>query len=286
MWNQWTKVIRPIASISIFVMFAGCAFDDGLPVGELRAYATAAFSPSAARLDSKGRLITSQDYAIQIDAFELTYDALVGRMQQGPAISTATFDPANPPPQYSLCHNGHCHHEDGRLVDYDEIALELMSTGEGSADRLVSFYGGEALAVDSDAKTIAFRPCAPHGCPVEAGRLLSVELVLSRATLQGRVFDRRTGDDARLPPEGLALQLDLLGSAVFSTAVSVDFNENTSLGAELRVHHEISEKLFDRVDFQTELEGRQLTAAGRESLFNQMREEDTLEVTIRRYNRD
>ena len=273
-------------SLGLCLIVSSCAFTDGLPTGEVRASATVAFAPSSGRLDSEGRLITSQDYAIQIDDFTLTYDALLGRMQAGTQATLSAFDPANPPPQYSLCHNGHCHHDDGRLVDYEDIALEIANADGGASSSTVSFYAGESVSVSADSQPIPLTLCSTTGCPVDTGRLLSVELVLSRAEIRGRVFDRRTGDSARLPLEGLPLQLDISGSTVFARAVTAAFNEDTTVGVELHAHHDISEKIFDQVDFQNAIDGAQLTSPATENIFNRMREEDTLNISVTRYNRD
>ena len=45
------------------------------------------------------------------------------------------FDPKNPPPGWVLCHNNHCHHQDGRVASYAQVMQEMGAT---------SMVGGQA----------------------------------------------------------------------------------------------------------------------------------------------
>ncbi|TXD39337.1 hypothetical protein FRC98_02760 [Lujinxingia vulgaris] len=101
-----------VAALAI-VSSAGCAFTDGEPWGWVdvsvqNAGLTDSPSPhieaitlevTSIRLLSEGGATTSSD-------------------------SSEELDPANPPPGFSLCHGGHCHADDGRLVPYDEVLQE------------------------------------------------------------------------------------------------------------------------------------------------------------------
>ena len=60
---------------------------------------------------------------------ELDPIALLARREARPT----RLRPGKPPPGYTLCHNGHCHHPSGRLVPYAEIEAELAGGGVGTA---------------------------------------------------------------------------------------------------------------------------------------------------------
>lgn len=63
--------------------------------------------------------------------------------------SVADFDPANPPPGYSLCHQGHCHSDDGRTVSYEEIRAGA-GAGTTSATNVATAEVDEHLDLNSD----------------------------------------------------------------------------------------------------------------------------------------
>ncbi len=48
----------------------------------------------------------ASDFEVKLDDVSLTLQALA--LLPG-AEAALAFDPAAPPPGYSLCHNGHCH---------------------------------------------------------------------------------------------------------------------------------------------------------------------------------
>lgn len=102
---------------------AGCAIGPGHGYGELSPVAfSAALTPGAAR-DLGGAVLTDQGYAVALDAFTWEVGSLHLMELQGG--SGGTFDPATPPEGYGLCHGGHCHRDDGALVDYADIEAEL-----------------------------------------------------------------------------------------------------------------------------------------------------------------
>lgn len=68
--------------------------------------------------------------------------------------SAVSFDPTSPAPPFTLCHNGHCHHEDGSLWSIDEIEVWLAGDDATWEDVLVlpggelDVLSGEALVLD------------------------------------------------------------------------------------------------------------------------------------------
>ena len=182
---------------------AGCALEDGEPWGRAQLSLTIEMPVPASRLDANGRIRTSTDYLLTIDTVELQVDALT-LQQQGAAA--AAFDPANPPAGYSLCHNGHCHADDGRLVDYEDIAIE-------AADGQAALVGGIDQVVIVEPSGVAVSvPIDCADCTLTRGTLSAIELRVSRVRLTGEVRDGRAGDAQRLAqPTPFDLVIDARG---------------------------------------------------------------------------
>lgn len=102
------------ALLVILLAGAGCAFDDGEPWG--RVETTLRAEP---RFDTPRITIDSVEIGIR----NVRYYG-PGTGAGGAAGGDVPFDPANPPPGFSLCHGGHCHADDGRLVPYEEIGAD------------------------------------------------------------------------------------------------------------------------------------------------------------------
>jgi hypothetical protein len=105
----------------------------------------------------------------------------------GSGAAGNTFDPAHPPPGYSLCHNGHCHRDDGALVPYEEIAAEI--TGGGSAAQiLVRLPVGEADLLAPARRTLS---CMP-GCGLPEANIQRARATVTQLAFEGLVRDGRS----------------------------------------------------------------------------------------------
>ena len=126
-----------IASTLLLLLCAsvGCTLPDGDPWQTVTLTTEARFDAEG-RIGADGRFKTSKDYQIEFDSVALTG---YGFRIEGLTVveGLQTFDPLNPPPGYSLCHNGHCHYSDGTLVDYEDIQEEL---NQASGATLSSFF--------------------------------------------------------------------------------------------------------------------------------------------------
>lgn len=120
------------------LLLIGCAFEAGHGFGELEPVSfRAALTPGPAR-DLGGAVLTGEGYAVTLDAFVWTVGGMhLMELQGGGGGGGSTFDPADPPDGYSLCHGGHCHSDSGALVDYADIEAELAG-GAASFAALVS----------------------------------------------------------------------------------------------------------------------------------------------------
>ena len=123
------------------------------------------------------------------------------------AYQKAGLDPAKPPAGYSLCHGGHCHADDGRLVDYAEVQTELLGKTQGNTAIDLPLLATMAI---SQANTAA-QQTGTAAMPL--GNLASLQLSWRGLRLHGKVWDARPGSP-RLPADGVALTLLLPADSV------------------------------------------------------------------------
>jgi len=235
-------------SIALAATLSGCMLEDGEPWGRVRADLAIAFEPEAGRV-VEGRLATAKDYRVEVDTLEVELGPMA--LFAG-ATSALGFDPASPPDGYTLCHNGHCHTTDGRLVSYEEIARELAGDGaDGTA--LVTWspeVGPHVLALGARRQVPAVG-CETRGCAIAEPTSVGVlSLRVEHVRIVGHAFDARTGANARLPAEGVAFTVDV-GAIPVVQALSERFGPSERLGLGLAVTMSVPAGLFDEVDFAT-----------------------------------
>lgn len=110
--------------MTLLLLLAACTFQPGTGFTRLNATSLeAALVPGEARDLGDHAVLTRQSYAVALDRMDLAVGEVVLEALGGGG--STTFDPANPPDGYTLCHGGHCHAEDGSLVSYAEIEAEL-----------------------------------------------------------------------------------------------------------------------------------------------------------------
>ncbi len=238
---RWTEllVLAAVAGVA-----SSCAFDDGDPWARASFELSLGFEPGDGRLDDEGRLLTPGDWAIALETPTARVDSITLTMAgAGGALS---FDPAEPPPGYSLCHNGHCHADDGRLVDYEDIALELATASGAGAATVAAAYDVEVpLATPI---VVPGGTCA-DGCDVPRGEFASVAVSLSGVSLRGVAYDRRTGDRARVGDEGVPFEVTLAGPVRVATPVDGAADRGESVDVLFATSVMLPPSLFDDVDW-------------------------------------
>lgn len=234
-------------AVAVALLFGACAFDDGRPWGVVEVELAASFEATPDRLVD-GQLKTARNYLVRFDAVEIEVEAVTVTQQVGGGAQT--FDPANPPPRYSLCHNGHCHRDDGALVDYEDIILELAGGAAAAGpsvtipavDAAVSVPLGERVAVP-------LGPC-PDGCVFDRGALGTLRVTVRAVRVSGVVFDELTGESARLGPEGRAFAVSLAPpTSDVTAALSGAFGKDEPFGARLEATLALPATWFDGVDW-------------------------------------
>lgn len=225
---------------------SGCALSDGDPFGiaevELGVHLEI---PEDRRLED-GRFKTSSGYQVRIDQWVVVLDEL--SLEISGATETVSFDPANPPPGYSLCHNGHCHADDGRLVDYEDIVAELAGGAGAGKVQVEQALSTSPIEVSANATPVALGACE-DGCALARGELSACELGLRELSVRARIFDGVAAERARLPGEGLRVILDDEDGFQIRHALNARIDVHEPLVTHLSVELHPSVRLFDGIDW-------------------------------------
>jgi hypothetical protein len=242
-----------VAALAALFSLAGmsCALGEGDPWGVADVDVSAELALESGRLDAQGRVATSRDFALAIEVLTLHVD----RVELVQGVSATDFDPANPPAGYGLCHNGHCHRDDGALVPYDEIA------GDASSATVTPLESGATLDLMTGLAATTRVECAraDEGCDVPRGEIASIGVV-GDLEVRARVFDTRSGDQARVPAEGVEV-------AFRTDTVSIDtpWERSVDNGSPLRVGVDlvltVPGAVFDGVDWDAAEAAATLAAA-------------------------
>ncbi len=242
--------VLPASPLFLLASLSGCALEPGDPWGLVLPELEVGLVLPAGRVDDAGRIRTSDDYRVTLDRVRIEVDTLELVAGERGVLS---FDPASPPPGYTLCHNGHCHAEDGRLVDYADVEAELAGGSGGAAPLAV--VPGQVVELDGPGLVgLSLGGCAVEGCVIDAP--VTAALLRARVSsvqLEGRVEDARTGAAARLAPGGVpfdvALAPSTAGEGLVSPAVAVAFRfgPGEDPGLSLVMALTVGPELFDGI---------------------------------------
>lgn len=244
---QTSKLSLPIFAAGALVL--GCALGPGDHFATIQPSLQAAWTQPEDRpaLEGDFRKLAS-DYEVRLDeaVVELSTAELRSFSAGRPAGGGGgTFDPANPPPGYSLCHNGHCHRDDGALISYEEIQAEL-SGGGAAAQRttLMTLPIHEAISLLEGASFSL--ECEPD-CGLELTTVSDVHLEVPRVLLRGVVRDGRV--PARIQGE---VPFSVEGSLGLTHALNLPIDREHFPRLELLLALTPGPRIFDDVDWATD----------------------------------
>ncbi len=229
----------------VSLLCLGCTFTDGDPWGVAELSLEARWAPPESRLET-GRLKTSSGYLIELERVAVAFDAL---NLVGASAGAADFDPADPPEGYSLCHNGHCHHESGALVAYEDIAIEAA----GGSEWVQPTEGG-LVELSGTATEVGLGACPSADCALPRGELIAAGVRLSRVVLSGTAFGEG------LPEAGHPLDFDLAVNLRPQTPLAEALDQDTPLGVRVALRFELPPSLFDGLDPSAEDAAAQVAA--------------------------
>ncbi len=241
--------------LTIALLLAGCTYEPGSPWGYLDA---------ELQIDP-----VSDSGDVEVISQSITLDEMQLRAPAEAAAGAQDFDPSDPPPEFTLCHQDHCHHEDGYTVSYDDIAAGVgfesggqitaarrkLETSLGlnqGADQEVEFRLVDQVSINEAALTI-------DQLYIEAqlengGEVYDLQITLAMATRPFRTgISYRIGRDsperqrAELEidwPDSLFAELEHLDGAVESASDNTIVVHGTS-------NHQLRNELVDRIHDDT-----------------------------------
>jgi len=176
------------------LLAAGCTWGpgEGFAVVEPTVRATYALLPD--RVVAGGYQQLSSSYQVHVDVASLRLEdiELLARAGGG---GGGSFDPANPPPGYSLCHGGHCHRDDGALIPYEQVAAELGGGGGASTVVTLPVQGTPWNLLEEETRQVACEPdCELPATTVSRGRWPVTALRLEGTVRDASVPPRFTGE--------------------------------------------------------------------------------------------
>jgi hypothetical protein len=227
--------------LSMFM--SACAWDAGEPFATVTPHLEARVHTPEGRDVGMGWQKLASEYQVRFDRMELDTGEIT-LIDTG--LGALGFDPANPPAGYSLCHNGHCHSDDGRLVAYQDIAAELA---QGSAARRVLAMPVGALDLVAGESRPLF--CVPD-CDLPLAEITVGNLDVARVQAAGLVRDGL--EPARIDGEvawtlDWTLDVALADDGPLVMTGSVDLIADRSHDPDVRLELEllISSKILDDV---------------------------------------
>jgi hypothetical protein len=221
----------------VILLVVGCTFSEGRGWGSIEAATfEAAFVPGEARDLGDGRVLTDLGYEVDLETFEVAFGELALLELQGGG--NATFDPANPPPGYTLCHGGHCHSETGELVDYADVEAELAGDD-------ATFEAVAAIPVETAADLLVpdLLELSVGSDDLPSADVSRLEVSVGDVALTGTVTDGAEWSAS------VVISLDVGGA--LHAGVELPFDRDHDPAVDLDVAVVADGTLFDGLDFPT-----------------------------------
>ena len=235
---------RPLLSLFLLTL-GGCAWGPGQGFAVVEPTVRVAYEALPARNADIGYQKLASDYQVRLGSASMQLDGI-----ELIAISSGSgggFDPANPPPGYSLCHGGHCHRDDGALLHYEEVAAGIG--GGGGASTVLTLPVEQPLnPLAPETRVVGCQPeCALPQTQVSQGRWGIKTLRIEGTVRDGRVPPRIAGERRFV--------LDLVPGAngepvvVLSGAVDLPSDRENPPAAKVALRLALTAELFDTVDW-------------------------------------
>jgi hypothetical protein len=232
-------------------LLSGCAFDEGGSFATLEPSVQAAYTPLSGRNAGDGYQALANDFQLRMDTGAVKLGSIDLQASSGGG-GTTTFDPSTPPPGYTLCHNGHCHRDDGALVDYADIEAELAGGGGSTTTTVANLPVNAEL--DLLAPATVGLTCTP-GCELgkttlSRGRWSVTGLRMTGTVRDGRVPARFAGTRAFRFTATVAAT-DAAPVAVLTGDLDVPADRDVAPRVTLDLQLALTPALFDAVDWST-----------------------------------
>jgi hypothetical protein len=218
-----------------------CAMDAGTGFATLdEASLEISLDPGRARDLGDGTVLTDEGYEVEVQSAVVRVERMELQEVRG-GTNGERFDPADPPPGYSLCHSGHCHRDDGALVDYEDIEVELAGGAEAFSP-LVTLEFNEEISMLTGRRVVADTYTPSEELPRSTPR--RVVVIVSRIEIEGTVSGGNLGNDSAHLTIGLPLRTEF-DATIEPMEIDRHGPERVTLSASVSVDG----TLFDGIDF-------------------------------------
>jgi hypothetical protein len=165
------------------LLATGCALDAGESFAVLQPSVRAAYTSPISREVGGGYQRLPSEFEVRLTTARMHLERIALLGHEGES-SPVTFDPANPPPGYLVCHNGHCDREDGLEVPYEEVEAELAGGG-GAASTVATLPVGEVDLLAPETRSLECQP----DCELPSTNVVSGKWMVTGLQLEGTVRD-------------------------------------------------------------------------------------------------
>jgi hypothetical protein len=269
------------ACIALFTCgLSACAIGPGSGWGELTGEVSIQWDQPAARFTDDGLWRTANSYGLDLETLELSVASLEFVTEsQSAGGGSVDFDPANPPPGYSLCHGGHCHADDGSLPTYEEIRRRLAGGG-GVEEQVLASVKVPATILLAKGATVPITEsrCLPSCSVDEEVRIARVRLPLLRLRASGTVVDLTTRERLGGMSQPWTLDIDLTDLAL-AESVDLPIGRGSDPVLNLLVDVEIPARIFDGIDWPAAFTSPTSSAAVEEMIIENLLS-GTLDVAL------
>jgi hypothetical protein len=165
------------------LLSTGCALDAGEGFAVIQPSLRAAYTSPVSRDVGGGYQRLPSEFEVRVTTAKMHLEriALLGSAGHRAPV---TFDPANPPPGYTICHNGHCDREDGSEASYEEVEAELAGGG-GAASTVATLPVGEVDLLAPETRALECQP----DCELPRTTVISGKWTVTALQLEGTVRD-------------------------------------------------------------------------------------------------
>ncbi|MCY1076930.1 hypothetical protein [Archangium lansingense] len=230
----------------------GCAWEPGQGFAVVEPTVRAAYESLADRSAADGYQRLASDYQVRVDTASMRLSGI--ELIAIASGSSGGFNPASPPPGYSLCHNGHCHRDDGALIPYEQIAAEMG--GGGGASTVATLPVPEPLnLLAPEQRAVECTPdCALPETNVSRDRWGVEALHLEGTVRDGRATPRFQGE-RRFRWELTQATGSETPVTVLDGAMDLPSDRSTPPKAKLDLNLVLTAALFDAMDWSALPEG-------------------------------
>lgn len=194
-------------------------------------------------------LLTDHYYELRLDQAEVRVSAVILEARSGSsggAAGPVRFDPANPPPEYSLCHNGHCHHQDGRLVSYEVIEAELAGGGGVTTFELARLPAEVAVDLWARPEPLVLSDVLPSR-ELPVAELSRVRVAVDEVTFVGTIGGGPVGNPLEGEQVPLRVVLPTPGALQAPLDLSIDADGPGAFALQLEAT--LGARVFDDIPF-------------------------------------